>query len=98
MKKFLVVLGMGVGLGFVLGSRAGREPYERLEAKVKEISSRDDVTAATEKATAVASELKDKAVSAGAEKVAEVSDKVDGAVNGGSAVGSAQQRSASAAR
>ena len=34
---------MGVGVGFVLGSRAGRGPYERLETNVKKIAGQADV-------------------------------------------------------
>jgi hypothetical protein len=81
MKRFLVVLGTGVGIGYVLGSRAGRAPYERLEAKVKAVSGRDDVRAATESAAHAVSDLTDRAVSAGAdtvESVAATSDEAFG--------------------
>jgi hypothetical protein len=80
MKRFLTVLGMGVGIGFVLGSRAGREPYERLEAKVKGVSNRDDVSAALQRTSAAASDVKDKVVGAAAEKVEAASTTVDDAV------------------
>jgi hypothetical protein len=80
MKRFLTVLGVGVGIGFVLGSRAGREPYERLEAKVKGVSNRDDVSAALQRTSAAASDVKDKVVGAAAEKVEEASTTVDDAV------------------
>jgi hypothetical protein len=36
MKRF--VLAVGVAIGFVLGSRAGRGPYEQIEAKVKALT------------------------------------------------------------
>jgi hypothetical protein len=38
MKRFLFLL--GVGVGFVLGSRAGSRPYEHLEATVQKMASR----------------------------------------------------------
>ena len=80
MKKFLAVLGTGVGIGFVLGSRAGRRPYERLEARIKEVSGRDDVRAAAESASSVVADLKEKAVSTAAEKIEAVSATADAAV------------------
>ena len=80
MKKFLTVLGLGVCIGFVLGSKAGREPYERLESIVKEVSTREDVSAALQSASAAASDMKEKAVRVGAGKVDEASATVDDAV------------------
>jgi|HubBroStandDraft_2_1064218.scaffolds.fasta_scaffold2476148_1 hypothetical protein len=80
MKRFLTVLGVGVGIGFVLGSKAGREPYERLEAKLTSVSNRDDVSAAIQRTSAAASDVKDKVVGAAAEKVEEASATVDDAV------------------
>ena len=41
MKKFYLVLGLG--LGFVLGSRAGHQPYEQLEGRAKEFIGKPDV-------------------------------------------------------
>ncbi len=79
MKKFFAVLGTGVAIGFVLGSRAGRVPYERLEATVKEVSGRDDVRAATEHASNAVADLTDKARRAGAEKIDEVAAAADAA-------------------
>jgi len=38
-----VTLLIGVGVGFVLGSRAGRGPYEQIEAKARELTGRQDV-------------------------------------------------------
>lgn len=34
---------LGVGVGFVLGSRAGRGPYDQVESKAREIAGRPDV-------------------------------------------------------
>lgn len=36
MKGKLLILAAGVGIGFLLGSRAGRGPYERFAKKTKE--------------------------------------------------------------
>jgi hypothetical protein len=33
----------GVGIGFVLGSRSGRDPYERLDSKIRELTGRPEV-------------------------------------------------------
>jgi hypothetical protein len=41
MKKFL--LAVGAAVGFILGSRAGRGPYEQLEAKVKGLAGRSSL-------------------------------------------------------
>ena len=41
MKKRWLVL--GVGVAFVLGSRAGGEPYERLQSKARQRAGRSDV-------------------------------------------------------
>jgi hypothetical protein len=38
-----VILLVGLGAGFVAGSRAGRRPYDRLEAKVRSLASRPEV-------------------------------------------------------
>ena len=34
---------LGAGLGFILGSRAGRGPYQQIESKVREITRRPQV-------------------------------------------------------
>lgn len=35
MKGKLIILGLGVGIGFLLGSRAGRGPYEKFSTATK---------------------------------------------------------------
>jgi hypothetical protein len=45
-RKTMFVL--GVGIGFVLGSRSGRDPYERLDSKIREITRRPEVQARVE--------------------------------------------------
>jgi hypothetical protein len=57
MKK--VLLGIGAALGFVLGSRAGRGPYERIEAKVRNLTGRSslqDAVSSTKEAVQSASD------------------------------------------
>jgi hypothetical protein len=41
----------GMGIGFVLGSRAGREPYDQLERKVRRFRGRPEVQGAVDVAT-----------------------------------------------
>lgn len=87
MKKRLILL-TGVGIGFVLGSRAGRQSYEKLKAQVEEWWQdprvQDSVTKATdtvkEQAPIVAERVK--------EKAPEVAGRVQSAA--GSAVGAVQ--------
>jgi hypothetical protein len=47
---------VGAGIGFVLGSRAGPGPYERLEAKVRSVTSRPEVEDATARMKVAAQE------------------------------------------
>jgi hypothetical protein len=41
MKKLMVLLGLGAG--FMLGSRAGKAPYQQLEANVRRLVGRPEV-------------------------------------------------------
>ncbi len=56
---------LGAGIGFILGSRSGRDPYERLDSKIREITRRSDVQGKVEQLKDVA---KDQAAAA-AQKV-----------------------------
>ena len=66
MKKLTLLIGAGVG--FVLGSRAGKGPYMQLEMKVRKIAGRPEVqekidqvkSAAQEQATSVAATVGEK--------------------------------------
>jgi hypothetical protein len=49
MKKLLLLA--GAAIGFVLGSRAGRGPYNRLERKAREVGKRPEVKHAVESVT-----------------------------------------------
>jgi hypothetical protein len=65
----------GVGAGFLLGSRAGRGPYEQVEAKVRELGGRPEVQQAVGQVT--------EAAKGQAGQVAEkVTDKLPGTSNG----------------
>lgn len=41
---------VGVGIGFVLGSRAGRQTYDQMEAKVRDLAGRPEVHEAVDTA------------------------------------------------
>ncbi|MGO8863067.1 MAG: YtxH domain-containing protein [Acidimicrobiales bacterium] len=69
-------------VGFVLGSRAGRAPYERLESKVREVAGRPDVRRAVDAASDAVSDLTDTAVSTASDKVSDLSDRVSSKITG----------------
>jgi hypothetical protein len=54
MKKLAFVIGLGVG--FVLGSKAGSGPYEELQRKVRSLRHRPDVEQVVVRAKGAASE------------------------------------------
>jgi hypothetical protein len=54
MKKLSFVIGLG--LGFILGSRAGSGPYRELETKVRTLRNRPDVDEAVERAKGAAND------------------------------------------
>lgn len=58
--KSKLALVVGIGVGYVLGTRAGRERFEEIRGKAKELWQSDDVQqavhSAQEKVTAVAKE------------------------------------------
>ncbi len=64
MKKWTFMIGLGIG--FILGSKAGSGPWERLEQKVRSLKQRPEVEEAVERAKGVASD-----------QVAEVAGKVN---------------------
>jgi hypothetical protein len=54
MKRLLFVV--GIGIGFVLGSRAGRGAYDQIEAKVREISGKPAVRDVVDQVSGVVKE------------------------------------------
>jgi hypothetical protein len=72
MKKFVLLFGLGVG--FVLGSRAGREPYERLRTMVRDLADRREFQQ-------LASTVSDKADAMSQETVGKVTDIAGGALD-----------------
>lgn len=70
MKKLFLFL--GVAVGFVLGSRSGRAPYERLEAQVRQLVGRPEVQGAVDAAFDKATDLTDTAVSEVKERASHV--------------------------
>ena len=70
-KKAMLLV--GVGVGFVLGSRAGRGPYETLEGKVRQAAGRPEVQGTVEELKVVAVDKADQVISS-------VSDKLPGNV------------------
>ncbi len=61
MKKILFLMGLGVG--FVLGSRSGRGPYEQLERKMREVSGRPEVQQLKDAAQSTTQQAADSAAS-----------------------------------
>ncbi|MBC2960308.1 hypothetical protein [Nocardioides deserti] len=66
MKKLILLA--GIGIGYVLGSAAGRERFEQIRAGAKKVAENPTVQSAaakaTEQATAAAEQAKDKATEA----------------------------------
>jgi hypothetical protein len=54
MKKWILLLGIAVG--FVLGSKAGRGPYMQIEGKVRDVRARPEVQKAIKTVTGRAKE------------------------------------------
>jgi hypothetical protein len=69
MKKLAFVLGLGVG--FVLGSRAGSGPYEQLAAKARSVSSQPHVQEVVTNVKSAASSRVDDVVHTVAEQIPE---------------------------
>ena len=52
----------GIGIGFVLGSRAGRAPYERLRQNAQDLSARPEVKDTVASVTDSVTQVKDQVV------------------------------------
>jgi hypothetical protein len=79
MKRIWLLLGLG--LGFIFGSKMGRDPYERLESTVRKVSNRPNVKRAMDTASNRAEEVADTVLQVASDKVEETSVKVQNKVN-----------------
>jgi hypothetical protein len=75
MKKVLVLFAGAIG--FVLGSRAGRGPYEQLERWGRRVAKRPEVRQVTDQLSASASQVSDTA----AQTASSVANQAAGAVS-----------------
>jgi len=74
MRKLLFVA--GAGIGFVLGSMAGRQPYDLLESKIRKVKARPDVQEAVDKVTDAVQQQASKVTDAVEQQAGEVTDKL----------------------
>jgi hypothetical protein len=70
MKKLALLV--GIAIGFVLGSKQGRGPYERLEAQVRQLAGRPAVQQTVDAVSDKAADLTDTLADAAKEKVVHV--------------------------
>ena len=71
-----LTLAVGFSAGYVLGAKAGKERYDQIEAKVRELLGQPAVQDFTNKASTSASAAADKAKATVNDKVSAVGDKV----------------------
>lgn len=88
MKKFIFLAGLAIG--FVVGSRAGRGPYESLERTARQVADDPEVQRRAAQAKDTATKVAHDTADAVKEKAPEVASNVQGAVAG--AAGSAKER------
>ena len=75
---------VGFGAGYVLGTRAGREQYEKIMQMVQGVKENPRVQETTSMLSQQASELADTATSTVQDKVSMATDKAKSTVGGGS--------------
>ncbi|GAA1484814.1 hypothetical protein [Brachybacterium fresconis] len=88
MKKFIFLAGLA--LGFVIGSRAGRGPYESLERTARQVADDPEVQRRATQAKETAGRVAQDTASTVKDKAPEVASSVKGGVAG--AAGSAKER------
>jgi hypothetical protein len=81
MKKLILLV--GVALGFILGSRMGREPYERMESKVRELARRPEVNHAAESVSNEPADFDDTAATAASHRISGITSASNMAPGGG---------------
>ncbi|OLT50906.1 hypothetical protein [Cellulosimicrobium sp. CUA-896] len=89
--KSKLALVVGIGVGYVLGTRAGRERFEEIRGKAKELWQSDDVQSAVhsaqDKVTTVAKEQGAKVAGVAKEQGGKVADAVRSQTSGSSEPG-----------
>jgi hypothetical protein len=99
--KSKLALVVGIGVGYVLGTRAGRERFEELRGKAKELWQSDDVQSAVhsaqDKVTAVAKEQGAKVAGVAKEQGGKVAGAVKSQSSGSSGSSDAGRHSDGAA-
>lgn len=88
MKKFIFLAGLAIG--FVVGSRAGRGPYESLERTARQVADDPEVQRRTTQAKETAGRVAQDTASTVKERGPEVASSVKGGV--AEAAGSAKER------
>ncbi|WP_394214301.1 hypothetical protein [Brachybacterium vulturis] len=88
MKRFIFVAGLAIG--FVVGSRMGRGPYESLERTAHRVAEDPELQRRASQAKETASRVAQDTAGAVKEKGPEVASRAQGAVAG--AAGSAKER------
>ena len=73
-----LTLAAAAGAGYVLGAKAGKERYNQIEAKFREIAGMPAVQSATTTVVETASSVADTAKTAATDKVSAVADKAKG--------------------
>ena len=81
MKKLLLVV--GAVIGFVLGSRVGRRPYEQIETKVKGLTGRSSIHDAVSSTKEAVHTALDAATTSIGQKVDDAAQHVSDAVDCG---------------
>ena len=88
MKKFIFLAGLGIG--FVIGSRAGRGPYESLERTARQVADDPEVQRRATQAKDTATRVAQDTAGTVKDKAPEVASAAQGAVVG--AAGAAKER------
>ncbi|MGO3479847.1 MAG: hypothetical protein ACTIOA_16925, partial [Brachybacterium tyrofermentans] len=92
MKKFIFLAGLAVG--FVVGSRAGRGPYESLERTARQVADDPEVQRRATQAKETAGRVAQDTATTVKEKAPEVASAAKGAASGAAASASGAAASA----
>jgi hypothetical protein len=79
MKKLVLFVGMGAG--FVLGSWAGRAPFERLQATVRDVMGQPKVQTTLQSAAESAGVVREATLDAATEVFGDVADAATGVID-----------------